>query len=234
MCLNRFYRGKVQKLSTMTLSVDVTALVTSTDIKCFIRLTTNGGYTNWLLKCFKSWLISGFPYSSICDILTLLKKVVNFNFGVIKFFCRYMYICTYQDWLFWLITNIFFTGKGNLLGSRTSNQNCNKDTHLSPVLFFLSFFFFLTTVLSFFVFPAFLAGFFLVLFPLASLASLSWSAISTAFFLLPLLLVLALPLLFFDLLPELASLPRSLSSSTILDFLSPWEKQKQIRADFKN
>ena len=127
-----------------------------------------------------------------------------------------------------------FTGKGNLLKSQTSNHNCNKDSHLSPVLFFLSFFFFLTTVLSFFVFPVFLAGFFLVLFPLAWLASLSSSAISTAFFLLPLLLVLALPLLFFDLLPELASLPRSLSSSTILDFLSPWEKQKQIRADFKN
>ena len=153
----------------------------------------------------------------------------------LKFFCRYMYIILYLPGLALLADHKhFFTGKGNLLGSKTANQNCNKDTHLSPVLFFLSFFFFLTTVLSFFVFPAFLAGFFLVLFPLAWLASLSSSAISTAFFLLPLLLVLALPLLFFDLLPELASLPRSLSSSTILDFLSPWEKQKQIRADFKN
>ena len=39
---DRFYRGKVQKLSTMTLSVDVTGLVTSTDIKgciCLNHLT---------------------------------------------------------------------------------------------------------------------------------------------------------------------------------------------------
>ena len=153
----------------------------------------------------------------------------------LKFFCRYMYICTYQDWLFWLITNIFLLEK-EIYWNHKPRITIATKTHISHLYFsfFLSFFFFLTTVLSFFVFPAFLAGFFLVLFPLAWLASLSSSAISTAFFLLPLLLVLALPLLFFDLLPELASLPRSLSSSTILDFLSPWEKQKQIRADFKN
>ena len=142
LCLNRFYRGKVQKLSTMTLSVDVTALATSTDIKCFIRLTTNGGYTNWLLKCFKSWLISGFPYSSICDILTLLKKVVNFNFGVIKFFCRYMYICTYQDWLFWLITNIFFYWKRKSTGI-TNLKSKLQQRHTSLTCTFLKSFFLL-------------------------------------------------------------------------------------------
>ena len=134
MCLNRFYRGKVQKLSTMTLSVDVTALVTSTDIKCFIPLTTNGGYTNWLLKCFKSRLISSFPYSSICDILTLLKKVVNFHFGVIKFFCRYMYICTYQDWLFWLITNIFLLEK-EIYWNHKPRITIATKTHISHLYF---------------------------------------------------------------------------------------------------
>ena len=146
-----------------------------------------------------------------------------------------MYICTYQDWLFWLITNIFLLEKEIYWNHKPQIKNIiATKTRISHLYFS----FFLSSSFWQQSFPSlssqhFLTGFFLVLFPLAWLASLSSSAISTAFFLLPLLLVLALPLLFFDLLPELASLPRSLSSSAILDFLSPGKNKNKLQQILK-
>lgn len=93
----------------------------------------------------------------------------------------------------------------------------------SPAFFFLSFFpFLLMTIFSLFplIFPAFF-----LFFPLAWLVSLSSSA-KSIFFLLDLFFPFDLPLLFLDLLPELVSLARSLSSSKSFDFRSPSGKSR--------
>ena len=115
----------------MMLSVDVTG-----------HQQTSRGLCTWLLNFFESSLILSFSYSSICNILTLLKKVVKFNFGVIKIllYCyMYMYICTYQDWPYWLITNIFLLEKGIYWDQKPQIKIATK-THISHLYF--SFFLF--------------------------------------------------------------------------------------------
>ena len=52
----------------------------------------------------------------------------------LKFFCRYMYICTYQDWLFWLITNIFLLEK-EIYWNHKPRITIATKTHISHLYF---------------------------------------------------------------------------------------------------